>query len=82
MWQKVKKLESLFILTAVQFEICAYDVRDPAVCVAVEMEAHISEDDVRHVWVGFLPSMCKSRQFKAPEGVSRDSLGPLNSLAT
>jgi len=66
MWQKVKKLASLFILTAEQFEIGAYDIRNPAVGVAVEMGAHISENDVRHVWVGFHPSMCKSRQFAAP----------------
>jgi len=36
MWQKVKKLASLFTLTAVQFEICAYDIRNSAVGVAVE----------------------------------------------
>jgi len=77
MWQKVKKLASLFTLATVQFEIGAYDIRNPAVGVAVEMGAHVSEDGVRHVWMGFHPSMCRSGQLTGPEGVSRDLLGPL-----
>ena len=31
MWQKVKELTSSFTLIAVQFEVCAYDIRDPTV---------------------------------------------------
>jgi len=59
MWQKVKELSS-FILTAVQFEVCAYDVRDPTICIAVEMGAHVFENNVWHVRLGFDPSMCES----------------------
>ena len=80
MWQKVKELASSFILTAVQFEVCAYDVRDPTICVAIEMRAHVSENNVWHVWLGFNPSMCESRHVTTPEGVSSDFLGPLRCL--
>jgi len=53
MWQKVKELASLFTLVAEHFKFGADDIRDPAVGVAVEMGAHVSEDGVRHVWMGF-----------------------------
>jgi len=36
-WQKVEKLNSLFMLGAVQDELCAYNIRDPTIGVTVEM---------------------------------------------
>jgi len=74
MWQKVKELASLFTL-AEQFELGADNVRDPAVGVAIKMWAHVSEDGVRHVWMGFHPNLCGSGQLTGPEVVSRNLLG-------
>ena len=74
MWQKVKELASLFTL-AEQFELGADNVRDPAVGVAIKMWAHVSEDGVRHVWMGFHPKLCGSGQLTGPEVVSRNLLG-------
>jgi len=80
MWQKVKELAHSITPLAVQFEGGTCDIRDPTVCVVVEMGAHVSENDVRHVWMGFNPSVCKSRHFTTSEGVSSNFLGPFRCL--
>jgi len=52
-WQKVEKLSSLFMLGAIPSKLCAYDIRDPTIGVAVKVGAHMSEDNIWHSWLGF-----------------------------
>jgi len=73
MWQEVRELVTEFTVVAEHCKFGADDIRDPAVGVAVEMGAHVSEDGGRHVWMGFQPSLCRSGQFTGPEGVSSGS---------
>ena len=53
---------------------------DPTIGVAVKMGAHVSENNVWHVWLGVYPSVCESPYVTILEGVSRDFLGPLRCL--
>ena len=79
MWQKADELASLFSL-AEHFELGTNNVRDPAVGIAIEMGTHVSEDGVRHVGMGFYPSLCMSGHPTDPKAVSRDLLGPLRCM--
>ena len=76
-WQKVKELASLFIFPTVWFEVCSYDVWNPTVGVIVKVRAHVSENDIWHVWLGFYPNVCESRHVTILEGVSSDFVGTL-----
>ena len=79
MWQQVEELAS-WITLAVQFELSADDIRDPAVSVAIEMWTHVSENGIRHVRMGFHPRLCRAGQLSNPEVVPRDLLGPLRCM--
>ena len=79
MWQKPKELATLFT-SAEQFELGTDDVRDPAIGVVIKMGTHISEDGVRHMGMGFHPSLCMAGLIPAPKVVSRDLLGPLRCM--
>jgi len=65
-WQEVEKLEPLVDVppcidsAAVKLVFHSLDAGDPAVGMAVEVGAHISEDNVWHMWLGICPCECDS----------------------
>jgi len=65
MWQEVKELATLFT-RAEQFELSTNNVRDPAIIVAMEVWAHVSENGIRHGWMGFHPRLCGAGQHTDP----------------
>jgi len=55
-WQEVEKLE-IFIafVPTVKMMFRSFDIGNPTVGVAVEVGAHISEENVWHMWLGVCP---------------------------
>ena len=52
-WQEVEKMEvSVASVPVVEMVFCSSDVGNPTVGVAVEVGAHISKDNVWHMWLG------------------------------
>jgi len=77
-WQEVEKLEFLVIFVpTVKLMFHSFDVRDPTVGVAVKVGAHISEDNVWHMWLGVCPCECDSPLVGSPGKVTGNSLRPL-----
>ena len=78
MWQEVEKLEFLVIFVpTVKLMFHSFDVRDPTVGVAVKVGAHISEDNVWHMWLGVCPCGCDAPLVESPRKVPGFSLGLL-----
>ena len=79
--QKVEKSEIFptFVPT-VEMMFCSLDVGNPAVGVTVEVGAHISKDNVWHMWLGVWPCGCDSTLVESPGKVTGNSLGPLRRM--
>jgi len=76
--QEVEKSEIFAaFVPAVEMMFCSFDVGNPAVGVAVEMGAHVSEDNVWHMWLGVWSCGCDSTLVESPWKVTGYSLGPL-----
>ena len=77
-WQEVEKLEFLiaFVPTVILM-FCSFDIGDPTVGVAVKVGAHISEDNVWHMWLGVCPCGCDFPLVESPGKVTGNSLRPL-----
>ena len=77
-WQEVEKLEFFVVFVpTVEMVFCFLDVGNPAVGVTVEVGAHVSKDNVWHMWLGVWPCGCDSTLVESPGKVTGNSLGPL-----
>ena len=81
--QEVEKLPRLVDVppcidsATVKLVFDSLDAGDPAVGMAVEVEAHVSEDNVWHTWLGICPCECDSPLVGSPGKVTGNSLRPL-----
>ena len=70
MWQEVEKLESFIaFIPTVEMMFRPFDIGNPAVGVAVEVRAHVSKDNVWHLWLGICPSGYDAPLVKSPGGL-------------
>ena len=74
MWQEVEKFEFFmpFIPTVEMMFI-----GNPAVGVTVEVRAHVSKDNVWHLWLGIYSCGCDAPLVESPGKIPGYSLGPL-----
>ena len=77
-WQEVEKLEFFIaFIPTVKMMFRPFYIGNPAVGVAVEVRAHVSEDNVWHMWLGICPFGCDAPLVESPGKVPGFSLGPL-----
>ena len=76
--QEVEKLEfSIAFVSAVKMVFRTFDIGNPTVVLAVKVGAHISKDNVWHMWLGVCPCGCDSPLVESPGKVTGNSLRPL-----
>jgi len=78
MWQEVEKCGScIAFIPTVELMFRPFDIGIPTVGVAVKVRAHVSKDNVWHLWLGIYPSGFDAPLVESSGKVSGYPLGPL-----